>query len=548
MKKYLSPLLAIAVSAALSGCAASVTGMSANAATETAVALSQTKRSETTVTATTTKPAVTTAKTKQSETSAASAKKEQNKKLKTPGPIVKLPVKEEQVINETPATYQSLGISKHEKDAFKSKASKNVKLPIINVTTKKNEDIFSLEKYVSCIVDVFNCDEAQIIDEASAGIKVRGNSSAYYGDVEKILKNTVPYRIKFDSKTNMLGLNDGAKCKSWVLLKSDWDLIRNDIALRFGRAIIGDDAFCSDAQFVYLYVNDIFQGIYVLCEQSQVNSNRVNITEPEKGYTGVDTGYYLEIDNYAYSEADNHFFIVDYGKYTVKDIEGITRQFVPAEYSIKSDVYSQNQMDFIKKYLNNLFEIVYRACEKGEYLTFNENYDLVKSKFTNAEDTINAVMDVQSVVDMYLLYEIVHDYDCGEGSFYMCVDLSENSKCPKLQFTSPWDFNWAYNDSTSRYWAAAFCEQSFLDQYGDRSNPWFIVLMKQDWFADMAKQKWTKLHNDGIIQGCIDEEIAILEEYKNDLNKTDKWSTENSYKLLEWISDRIEWMDKTFVK
>lgn len=92
--------------------------------------------------------------------------------------------------------------------------------------------IASRKKYTSCVVDVFNCDEKLEINEASAGIKVRGNSSAYYGDVSQILANKVPYRIKFDKKTNMLGLNNGAECKSWVLLKSDWDLIRNDIAFR----------------------------------------------------------------------------------------------------------------------------------------------------------------------------------------------------------------------------------------------------------------------------------------------------------------------------
>ncbi|MCH5192437.1 MAG: CotH kinase family protein [Oscillospiraceae bacterium] len=457
------------------------------------------------------------------------------------------PAKAEQVVNKTPATYKTLGVSKSDKNAFKTKVSKDVKLPIINITTKNNKTaVTSREKYVSCVVDVFNCAKSQTISEASAGVKVRGNSSAYNGEVKEILSNPVPYRIKFDSKTNMLGLNNGAKCKSWVLLKSDWDLIRNDIALRFGRAIIGDNAFCSDAQFVHLYVNDKFQGIYLLCEQSQVNKNRVNITEPKKGYKGTDIGYYLAIDNYA-TEKNENYVTVDYGKYKVKDIRGTSRAFVPAEYSIKSDVYSQEQADFIEKYINNLFEIVYKACEKGEYLTFDKNYDLVKSKYKNAKDTISAVMDVQSVVDMYLLYEIVHDYDCGEGSFYMCIDFAKDSKCPKLQFTSPWDFNWAYYDSTNRYWAAAFSEKSFVQEYGDRSNPWFIVLMKQDWFADMAKQKWTKLYNAGAIQGCIDEEVAILEEYKKDLNKTDANATDCSYYLLEWINDRIKWMNKTFV-
>ncbi|WP_294406815.1 CotH kinase family protein [uncultured Ruminococcus sp.] len=463
-------------------------------------------------------------------------------------PIVTLPVGEKQVINETPVSYESFGMDKAEKEDFKNSVKEKTQIPVISITTN-DEDIVSLEKYVSCVVDVFNTDGADI-DEASAGIKVRGNSSAYYGDVNQILHNQVPYRIKFDKKTNMLGLNDGAECRSWVLLKSDWDLIRNDIAFRFGRRIMqGDDNFCSDAQLVHVYVNEEFKGIYLLCEQSQINSSRVDISEPEEGYTGNDIGYYLELDNYADREETNHYITMDYEQATVTDLEGTKRQFVPADYSIKNDLYTQNQIDFIDKYMNNLFKIVYEACENGKFYEFDENYDLKESSFTTAEETVSAVMDIQSVVDVYMLYEIVHDYDCGEGSFFMCVDFSKDSKCPKLKFTSPWDFNWAYNDSTEQYHAATFADQSFVDQNGDRSNPWFIILMKQDWFVNCVKEKWTALKADNALQGCIDEEVAYLEKYKNDLNKTDEWATESADKLLDWIRNRLyflngEWLIK----
>lgn len=453
----------------------------------------------------------------------------------------------EQLANKIAGIGQSFEPDEIAKTVFRIRITKDVTLPIISVNTG-GEEILSLEEYVVCTVDVFNCEEAWIIESASAGIRVRGNSSAYYGDVDQIRKNPVPYRIKFDSKTNLLGMNDGAECKSWVLLKTDWDLIRNDIAFRFGRTIIGENTFCSDARFVHLYINNKFAGVYLLCEQSQINPNRVDITEPEEGYTGTDIGYYFELDNYAWAEPENPFIQMDYGGYTVTDIEGETREFVPAEYSIKNDVFDQEQIDFADKYLNNVFEIVYRACEKGEYLTFDENYDLVESEFDNAEDTVRAVMDVQSAIDMYLLYEIVHDYDCGEGSFYLCVDFAKDSKCPKLQFTSPWDFNWAYDGSTTRYWAAAFCEQSFAEQYGDRSNPWFIVLMKQDWFAKLASEKWTKLQNEGKIDGCVKEEIRILEAYKNDLNRDSDSAVDGAFRLIEWIENRIDWMDQTFLK
>ena len=461
----------------------------------------------------------------------------------TAEPVVTLPATTKQVINSEPATYESLSADKAEKESFKKKIRLESKIPVISVTTAPDDMIASREKYTSCVVDVFNCDEKLEINEASAGIKVRGNSSAYYGDVSQILANKVPYRIKFDKKTNMLGLNNGAECRSWVLLKSDWDLIRNDIAFRFGRTIMGDSNFCSDGQLVHLYVNEEFQGVYELCEQCQINPNRVDISEPEEGYTDTDIGYYLELDNYATSDEDNHYISMDYENATVTDINGETRQFVPAEYSIKNDLYSQNQIDFIDKYLNNLFKIVYEACENGKYYKFDENYDLVDSDVTTAEEAVSNVMDIDSVRDMYILYEIVHDYDCGEGSFYMCVDLSKDSKCPKLKFTSPWDFNWAYNDSTEKYYAGAFTDKNFVAKNGDRSNPWFIILCKQDWFMATVKEKWTEMSQEKLLQGCIKTEREYLKEYDADLRKGEEWGPDSAEDLFNWIENRIYWLN-----
>lgn len=461
----------------------------------------------------------------------------------TAEPVVTLPATTKQVINSEPATYESLSADKAEKESFKKKIRSESKIPVISVTTAPDDMIASREKYTSCVVDVFNCDEKLEINEASAGIKVRGNSSAYYGDVSQILANKVPYRIKFDKKTNMLGLNNGAECKSWVLLKSEWDLIRNDIAFRFGRTIMGDSNFCSDGQLVHLYVNEEFQGVYELCEQCQINPNRVDISEPAEGYTDTDIGYYLELDNYATSDEDNHYISMDCENATVTDINGETRQFVPAEYSIKNDLYSQNQIDFIDKYLNNLFKIVYEACENGKYYKFDENYDLVDSDVTTAEEAVSNVMDIDSVRDMYILYEIVHDYDCGEGSFYMCVDLSKDSKCPKLKFTSPWDFNWAYNDSTEKYYAGAFTDKNFVAKKGDRSNPWFIILCKQDWFMATVKEKWTEMSQEKLLQGCIKTEREYLKEYDADLRKGEEWGPDSAEDLFNWIENRIYWLN-----
>ena len=99
--------------------------------------------------------------------------------------------------------------------------SSSKEIPFISIMTEGEEPIISREYYLNCEVTVGNVEEAYELRDVQAGVRVRGNSSAYYGDVEQILTKQVPYRIKFAKKQSMLGLNDGAKCKSWVLLRGD---------------------------------------------------------------------------------------------------------------------------------------------------------------------------------------------------------------------------------------------------------------------------------------------------------------------------------------
>ncbi len=442
------------------------------------------------------------------------------------------------------------GADAEKRQQYYTRINGRAAIPIIHITTKDEAEILSITEYTDCLVDVFGCEEEHTISTAPAGIRVRGNSTAYYGDESQIRRNLVPYRIKFNEKTNMLGLNDGAEFKSWVLLKSNWNLIMDYTAFNLADAIFDDEYYYSDCEFVHLYVNEKFVGVYLLAEQNQVNKNRVDINKPAEGYKGTDIGYFVEIDNYADPNL-KPCFNVNYLGATMTDIQGEFRQFVPADYSIDSDIYSDAQIQYISKYINNVFEIVYEATQNDKYLTLDQNLNLIDAgdKFNNAKDTINAVMDLNSVVNMYILCEICHDYDCGEGSFYMAVDFSPASQMKRLTFTAPWDFNWAYNDAAARYYyAGAFNMMSFVNQYGDRTNPWFVTLMTEEWFRDMVSEKWAECFTSGKIPQTLDEIAAYLEENEDDLNRTDQWGTGNAYNLLDWVRLRCRWLDREFTE
>lgn len=416
-------------------------------------------------------------------------------------------------------------------------------IPVLSIDAGGYE-VLSREDYVNCKVSTYNVPASQAVSNVTGGVRVRGNSASYYGNVSMIRTHQVPYRLKFDSKVNLLGLNDGAKCKSWVLMINNGgtvDSLKNGIALRMGRMIVDQDGYyCSDGQYVNLFLNGKYMGVYLLCEQQQANKNRVNVAEPEDGNTDLRVGYLVEIDNYS----EQPCFRMNYEGARVTDVNGTTRTFRGNDYSVKTDTFSQAQVDFIAKYIRGVFRILYQACENGTYLTFDADYNVIPSSFTNAKDCVSAVADVRSMADLYILYEIMCDYDCGEGSFYMCVDFSEGSKFPKLTFTAPWDFEWTCSgSSTGSLFACTYRSSSFISQYGDRSNPWFIILYKQSWFREIVKTRWAEIGGANGIAKCIAEENALIDQFARDMNRRDSYTADAARANLRWIQNRANWLD-----
>ncbi|MCR5322686.1 MAG: CotH kinase family protein [Lachnospiraceae bacterium] len=447
---------------------------------------------------------------------------------------------------------------------FLDNLEKTTEIPTVCVYTKNNAEVVSRETYVNCEVYTINCDKAYKIDGASAGIRVRGNSTAYEGNVEMIRKNSVPYRIKFDKKRNMFGLNSDAECKSWVLLWGDYDFLKCDIAFRIGRNTLRNGNFCSDSIPVHLYLNEKYMGVYVLAEQHQVNKYRVNIYETPEGYKGIDTGYFVELDG----RGEQPFFKVDYdGNPKITDIAGVTKTLDTHYYTIKSDFYSDEQKAFISKYINNCFKILYRACEKGKYYVFDENYDLVKAKkkqlkvtdkkgntLDPAEVVADLAVDLDSFVDTFIVYELTMSRDVGEGSFFMCADLSDTDNVKKLTFTCPWDFEWSMMGATTGSYARQFNEESFVMSFGERSNPWYVLLIKQDWFRKRVEKRWTALRtpkgkkNISTIDKCISQERTLLKKYKTDFCKGGSDGYYSAEALMKWIEKRVQWMDQEYLK
>ena len=402
--------------------------------------------------------------------------------------------------------------------------------PCIHIVTEEGQPVLSRETYVPATITVFNCDEAYELT-AECGIRVRGNSTAEQGE-EK------PYRIRFEKKQNMLGLHNGLKYRNWVLLRTYWHLCPDYMGFRLAETIFEGKYYSSDCMFVNLYLNGKDLGIYLLCEQNQAARDRMDVYEPEEGETRTEIGYLLEMDNYPDDEHPG-FGIGE--KPYVEDIAGRKRVVKGTYYAIKSDVQDEKQEQYIEKWLNGVYSVLYEAAANGEAVRLDEELRPVPAENLTAFEAVNELLDLESLADMLILEELVQNYDVGAGSFYMAIDFSADSRYKKLTFLGPWDLSWGYIEpADGGFYAGTF--QNHI-QGMDNSNPWFVLAMKLEGFRSVVTDRWKALSGSGVLEETTGQVLADIEALAGDLGEKNAGKLEEGRKIVEYVNARIRWLD-----
>lgn len=333
--------------------------------------------------------------------------------------------------------------------------------------------------YKNCEITVIDESGKKSLIKTPAKVKVRGNWTTSYA--KKSL------RIKFDEKQSLLGMNEGNKFKNWNLIASfkDRSLLRDITGYTIGKIISGKKYYVSDYKFVELYVNNEYFGVYVLVEQQEVEENRINIDNAKKN-SSTQTGYLIEYDGYAYTEDPNNIFYLHHGNETDKklvDKNGELVKEIQSGYTIKNDLNNIEQRDFIRDYMQKLWDDCYNAVYYKK--------DRKGNAISDVKEFVSQKIDIQSLVDTYILNEIVCDPDLYLTSFFMNIDFANNKK---LTFEAPWDF-----DSTMGLKKhepneqGLFCSVVGYEVNYERSgfaNPWMVIFSNEDWFNQMVQKKW----------------------------------------------------------
>lgn len=384
--------------------------------------------------------------------------------------------------------------------------------PVLAIDTEDERPIDSRDDYVASAVSVFASPSAEYNIENIPG-QIRGRGNATWNIMEK-----KSYRLQFDEKTNLLGIDTG-DVKTWVLLANHCDqtMLRSRMAFVLGNMLDGIECSSSVA-FVDLYINGRYNGVYLLCEQVEVQKNRVDIKET----AGVNSGYLIELDQYYEGTENTDFFWIN-----------------ELPYSILSNTKSPEQVEYIKNYVRAVED----AILSGD-----------RSRF-------EAVADIASCVDMYIIQEFMKNIDAGWSSFFMYIKEDGG----KLFFGPPWDFDIAAgNDFRLDNGSYEGIYVGSGDYEFTQSNRWFIGLMKTEWFKNEVRQRWSAARE--IINNAIGEAENLGTKYREDFDRNyDRWiifgqrinqepeqiMALNSYTghldyFIEWCTNRLEWLDGYF--
>ena len=356
-------------------------------------------------------------------------------------------------------------------------------------------------------------------------IEKRGNSSQ---EQEK-----PPYRFETiddngeNNNVKLLGLPEE---NDWILYApwSDKSLMRNVLIYSLSNDM---GRYAPRSEFVELYLNNEYRGVYVLMEKIKRDKNRVAISslDPNSNFgDNLTGGYILKFDWAETGDNNGGFFSL---------IDGMRYNY----HYPKPDEISSEQESYIQSYINSY-----------------EN--IMNSNKYNSEQGYSKFIDIGSFVDFIILQEISRNVDAYGLSTYIYKDKESINNM--LTAGPIWDFNHGFgNCDYYKAWETDGWNISYTYEDMDQRAFWWLKLWNDDNFKERVKDRYKVLRRSILSTTNINTKIdQYVSELGNSVNKNfTKWPILGEYiwpnkevfdtyqeeiiYLKSWINNRLTWMD-----
>lgn len=236
------------------------------------------------------------------------------------------------------------------------------------------------------------------------------------------------------------------------------------------------DSYEPDGEFVELYLNGSYQGLYLLTEAVEIAENRVNISDGED--------YLLEMELDYRMEDDTAYVITDKGQ-----IFGINTD------SRLTGEKEQQILDF----LNDI-----------ESALFSEN-----GISSISGRPLEELIDLDSWAEAWLIQEISGDHDTGIASQFSCV--MEEAGGYKLYAGPVWDFDGTMGNVNTPMFenpsALITSVEQTREEGNSNQNRWLSAMYRNEKFRKALAEKYSMVFDEKLkemIDGKIDEYAALI--------------------------------------
>lgn len=379
-------------------------------------------------------------------------------------------------------------------------------------------------------------------------IKARGNASF---TVPKYKKS---YTVEFDEKIGLCDMNSSEK---WLLLAHYYDdtHIRDKLTFEFAREL--GMQYIPEGEFINLYVNGDFQGIYFLCEKIEIAAEKINITDMEDLMEEKAPG--LAMREFPYTvekEMSEQIIVVEKG-YMVNDvISDITGGYL-LELEYLQERYDEESSGFISDFGQNVVikSPKYATVNQVAYIKdyYQQFEEAVRRSNEEKTDEFLEFVDLESFVNKYLVEEVSKNMDANFSSQYIYKD---SDLIDGRFYAGPvWDYDRAYDNKVSdvnkgakRFWAngSQFGTYFWGELY---ENPFFFEAVKKTYmekispilseYADETIWLWEEQIHDSVIADMY----RYKEEYDVPMNEEERLLTEMEA-LSVFLKERKEFLDK----
>ena len=372
-------------------------------------------------------------------------------------------------------------------------------LPVIMVNTpsgSKTDDITKetwLEGANMAIVDT----DGQVLN-APGKIKGRGNSTWTY--------DKKPYAFKFSKKQSPFGFPGN---KSWVLLAESCDrsLLRTAYMCAISKAV-GID-WTINYQYVNLFLNGEYWGVYVLADKVEKAKNRISIK---------DDGFIIEDDSFYKHES----------LYWVSDRIGRPYTFKYPDPDDNEIVQFDDNFIYIRDFISELERrllILKNSKNDTEYLDY---------------------VDANSFAKYHIGEEVFLNFD--PNRYYVLP-----SRGKKLKMQPMWDSEWSmglwrsnWGDEPSSMVTHTYWENMYYFKYLFKS-PSFKNEVKAEWNNFKNHLEEIKSEVNSVRQMIAKAQVANFNKWPSPgypLNiRFDTWEEEADY-LENFLDERIAFLDQ----